>query len=150
MFSAFAQVSGLSIDHESIKSAVPPEPDIVFTIRGETHYAELVEITDRDLAERWSRSMKTNKIVGGFYSQDRPLTTALESKVRKSYATNGAPLLLLAYYDKQFPADSVDPDLIPRTVGDIAARMVSSGVWQRIWVYDSWKTRVLWVHPSSS
>jgi hypothetical protein len=72
---------------------------------------------------------------------------AFQSKSQKTYDTGGAPLFLLAYYDKQYPADSIDPELIPREVGGIAARMVASGVWKQVWVYDSWGKRILWRHP---
>ena len=87
------------------------------------------------------------KITGGFFSQKRPLVEAFESKRKKIYLTGGAPLILLAYYDKQYPADSVEPDLIPQEVGEMSATMVASGVWQRIWVYDRWQKRILWVYP---
>jgi len=54
---------------------------------------------------------------------------------------------LLAYYDKQYPAVSVEPDLIPQTMGQVAADMVASGVWSCVWVYDRWNHQVLWTYP---
>ena len=131
----------------SVASCELPEPDVAFTVDGERRCAELVEITDQGLAEKVAISVKTGKITGGAFSQHKPLVAAFESKSTKTYSTRGAPLLLLAYYAKQYPADSVDRDLIPRSVGAIAARMIDSGVWQRTWVYDSWKKRVIWVFP---
>jgi len=147
MFTEFVVASGLLVDPASIISRNPPEPDIAFTLGGQRHYAELVEITDQDLARRHSAAVKTGAITAGAFSQVTPLVDAFQGKSQKTYQTGGAPLMLLAYYDKQYPAESVDPGLIPREVGDIAAQMVASGVWKKVWVYDSWNKRVLWCHP---
>ena len=147
MFEEFSTVAELEVDPSSVVSSEPPEPDIAFTVDGKRRFAELVEITDQELAEKVSVSLKTGRITGGAFSQAAPLVAAFQSKSAKTYLTHGAALLLLAYYDKQYPAHSVDPDLIPRSVGAIAARMVDSEVWQRSWVYDSWQKRVLWVYP---
>jgi hypothetical protein len=147
MFVQFVDAARLQIDPASIVSRGPPKPDIEFILSGSRGFAELVEVTDPYLARRHSMSLKQHKITGGCFSQVVPLVYAFRSKSQKTYATDGAPLMLLAYYDKQYPADSVDPDLIPREVGGVAADMVASGVWAMTWVYDSWRKRVLWVYP---
>lgn len=147
MFTEFVAAAALPIDAQSVVSRAPPEPDIEFALAGERHLAELVEITDQDLARKHSISIKTGAITGGAFSQVTPLVDAFRSKSGKTYQTRGAPLILLAYYDKQYPADSIDPGLIPREVGGIAAQMVASGVWKQVWVYDSWNKRILWRHP---
>ena len=147
MFAEFASVAGLGVEPGSISSTEPPEPDISFVCHGKQHFAELVEITDQRLARRVSISLKEMRITGGSFSQRKPVFEAFQRKSQKMYRTGGAPLVLLAYYDKQFPADSVESGLIPQEVGEIAATMVDSGVWQRTWVYDRWEKRVLWVYP---
>ena len=81
-----------------------------------------------------------------FAVSGRPRWAELVEK-GKTYGIGGSPLELVAYYDKQHPATSVQPRLIPETVGPIAAEMIASGVWQRIWVYDTWHKEVLWVYP---
>lgn len=147
VFAEFADVAGLNVDRGSLKSGVPPQPDIRFSVGGVERWAELVEITDQDLARNHIKSLKTGEITGGFFSQRVPLERSIKSKSTKTYATNGAPLDLLAYYDKQFPAIGVEPDLIPQAMGQTAADMIASGVWSHVWVYDRWKRRILWVYP---
>src|SRR5262245_52002065 len=147
MFTEFVTASGLPVDPASIASREPPAPDVEFILAGQQHFAELVEITDEGLARRHSIGVKTGAMIPGAFSQAVPLVDAFQGKSKKTYATGGAPLFLLAYYDKQYPADSIDPDLIPREVGAIAAAMVGSGVWKAVWVYDSWNKRVLWHYP---
>ena len=149
MFAEFALAAGLDVDPQSILSAEPPEPDVAFKIRGERHYAELVEITDQQLAQKHMISVKEHKITGGFFSQTKPLIRAFESKRGKSYVTSGVPLMLLAYYDKQESADEVEPDLISNSIGGIAEGMVASGVWQRVWIYTRWRQKVIWAYPAS-
>lgn len=147
IFTEFALAAGLKVDPGSVTSGVPPQPDIRFTVHGIEQWAELVEITDQDLARKHMQSLRTGAILGGVFSQHVPLERAITGKAQKEYATNGSTLDLVAHYDKQYPPDSVEPDLIPLTVGPIAANMVDSGVWTRIWVYDGWNKRILWVHP---
>ena len=144
IFAEFAAAAGLRLDAGSIKSGTPPEPDIRFSIGGVQCWAELVEITDEDLARRQTISLKTGAITGGSFSQSVPLERAVRLKAMKKYETKGSPLGLLAYYDKQFPAVEVEPDLIPRIIGDLAAQMVASGAWANVWVYDNWRKAVLW------
>ena len=147
IFTEFVAASGLQVDADSIESRKPPEPDIRFSVNGRIHYAELGEITDQDLARRVVLSLRTGTSRGGFYSQELPLARLFRSKNEKTYDVGDAPLWLLAHYDKQYPAVEVDPDLIPRTVGDVAAQMVQSGVWAKLWVYDGWGKQVLWAFP---
>jgi hypothetical protein len=147
MFTGFAAVAGLRVDVASILSRDPPEPDIAFALDGQFHFVELVEITDESLARRHSIALQKAVVIGGAFSQVVPLVDAFRRKSDKRYATRGAPLWLLAYYDKQFPAVSFDPQLIVREVGSMAAEMVESGIWQKVWVYDSWRQRILWVYP---
>jgi hypothetical protein len=147
IFGEFAEVAGLGIDPGSIVSGVPPRPDIRYTISGVIGWFELVEITDEGLARNHMTSLKTGAITGGAFSQRSPLERSMRTKAGKTYETNGTRLDLLAYYDKQYPAVSVEPDLIPETMAPIASEMVTSGAWSRVWVYDSWSRRILWLYP---
>jgi hypothetical protein len=150
IFLEFATAASLGVDPGSVSSGIPPQPDIRFTVAGVERWAELVEITGQDLAKNHMISIKTGAITGGAFSQRVPLERSIQSKAAKSYETNGSRLDLLAYYDKQFPAVSVEPDLIPQAIGQVVATMVASGVWTRVWVYDTWKKRVLWVYPDTT
>jgi hypothetical protein len=113
----------LAVDPGSVTSGVPPQPDIRFTVGGVERWFELVEITDQDLARNHMQSLKTGAI------ERVPLERSIGSKAAKAYATNGSRLDLLAHYDKQYPAVSVEPELIPQTMGLVAADMIASGVW---------------------
>jgi len=148
VFAEFAAAAGLEVDPASVTSGVPPQPDIRFTVRGVERWAELVEITDQDLAQKHMLSLKTGVVTGGFFSQQVPLERSIASKAQKVYATNGSPLDLVAHYDKQYLPDSVEPGLIPQTMRPVAASMIASGLWTRVWVYDGWNKRVLWVTPT--
>ena len=110
---------------------------------------ELVEIPDEGPARNHMMSLRTAAITGGAFSQRAPLERSIKSKAGKSYDTAGARLDLLAYYDTQCSADSVEPELIPETIGPVAAEMIASGTWSRVWVYDSWNRRVLWSYPEN-
>jgi hypothetical protein len=147
IFREFAGVAQLNVDPGSITSGLPPQPDIRFTVGGLEHWAELVEITDQDLARRHMNSLGNGAITGGFFSQSRPLERSIRRKAGKAYATNDSRLDLLAYYDKQYPAVTVEPDLIPQTMGHVATDMIASGIWSCVWVYDRWNREVLWVYP---
>ncbi len=150
IFCDFTAAAGLHVDSGSVSTGIPPQPDIRFTIAGAERWVELLKITDEDLAKSHMKSLKTRTITGGAFSQRVPLERSIRSKAAKSYDTNGSRLDLLAYYDKQFPAVSVEPDLIPEAIGDVAGEMVASGVWTRVWVYDTWSKRVLWTYPADT
>jgi hypothetical protein len=150
IFHDFAVAAQLRVDAESVSSASPPYPDIRFTVAGRERWAELVEITDEDLASNHMKSIKTGAITGGCFSQRVPLERSIRLKAEKTYATNGSRLDLVAYYDKQFPAVSVEPDLIPRTFGPVAVEMIASGHWTRVWVYDRWSNAIVWAYPAET
>jgi hypothetical protein len=148
IFLEFADAAGLVFDAGSVSSGNPPEPDIRFTVAGQERWAELVEITDEDLARRHMTSVKTGAITGGAFSQRLPLERSIRTKAGKTHQTNGSHLDLVAYYDKQFPVTTVEQDLIPEAIGPIAAEMVASGVWARVWLSDGWSKSVVWAYPA--
>ena len=142
IFGSFAQCIGLKVEfHESRR---PPEPDILCNVSGTPYFVELVEITDPGLAADVTRSLKTGKITGGAFSQDFPLCRAFDEKAANTYETDDRPLILLAYYDKQYPwnEDGYFDDMVKNR----AQEMVGSGKWHSVWIYDTWKKRLLWKH----
>ena len=147
-FLDFASAAGLDVDAGSVASGCLRSRTFASPSRALERWAELVEITDQSLAKGHMTSLKTMTINGGFFSQRVPLIRSIESKSTKTYQTNGSRLDLVAYYDKQFPAVSVEPDLIPRLMGEVAPRMIASGVWTQVWFYDTWSKSVLWTHPT--
>ena len=130
------------MDVDSVRSERSPKPDIKCTIANKPYYAELVEITDEDIAKIRAITHKTGRSVTTSYSSSHPLIKGFMKKAETEYETDGAPLFLLAYYDKQPPVD-YDTDFILRHIGEIAQTMVCSGKWESIWVYDYLKKRIL-------
>ena len=143
VFVQFASAAELDLDLEFIENQRFTKPDLSCKIDCQQHYFVIVEIVDEDLARNVAISLETMKITGGAFSYEEPLKRAFRSKASKRYAVDG-PLELLAFFDKQYPP-TFDLNLIPKTVGLIAQEMINSGRWYRIWVYDRWKKRILWV-----
>lgn len=114
---------------------------------GKPVFCEMAEIADESVAQGVAESIRTGEPTGSAFSQDEPLQKVFAAKSLNQYGTKGADLHLLAYYDKQYPLD-YDPTFIPDTVGDVAQEMITSGRWQKIWVYDTWEKRILWSWPS--
>jgi hypothetical protein len=146
VFEEFCAVRSLDIAQGSARCQRLPQPDITCTIEGATQEFELVEITDEGVASSLAESIRTGEVTGGEFSQDEPLIYAFTSKQAKRYDTS-APLNLLAYYDKQYPWSYADPSFIEDTVGAVAAEMIASGTWSRIFVYDTWERKLLWTYP---
>jgi histidyl-tRNA synthetase len=148
VFIEFYMAANLPVDSGSLKNEKFPRPDLSCSIEGKLHYFELVEITDEDVARKLSIALKTMRPTGGAFSQTRPLINAFEAKSAKPYSVGNAPLELLAYYDKQYPPTD-DLSIISKTVEPMAARMVESGQWSRVWIYDRWNKTILWVYPNA-
>lgn len=145
VFLGFAKASGLRIDPFSAVCLDPPYPDICCELSSSSHFFELAEITDQGLARRYSESLKTGRITGGWFSQDEPLESIIVSKVQKTYQTDSAPVDLLLYYWKQPPYLPI----IQGTLGRLKAarnHVLLSGQFSRVWVYDH-RSGVLCVLP---
>jgi hypothetical protein len=143
IFKSFSESASLPLDLDSVRSEKPPRPDIKFTMSSKPYCAELVEITDEVIAKSREITLRTGMSVATSYSSSDPLIRSFKEKAEKDYQTDGAPLILLAYYEKQYPV-TYDPDFIQRHISNIAQSMVRSGKWESIWVYDHWEKRVLW------
>lgn len=149
LFARFCQAASVSVAAGSVESEGPPKPDLSFVVCGKRWYAELAEITDQNLARRHSESLQTGKITGGAFSQNQPLLSIVQSKSRAWYETEGHPIILVLYYDKQYPPPD-EWEAIPRTIAESASAMVDSGAWSGVWVYDDWNERILWRHLKGS
>ena len=141
VFAEFAEATRLQVDLASIQTEAPPKPDISSSIDEQKHYFELGEVTNQRLAQRFSVAMKTMQQTGGFYSQDDPLLSTLQSKSGKDYGKLDGPLQLLAYYDKQYP-----PPLVRVSINDTLFWTIQSMVmekWYCVWIYSTWEKKVL-------
>jgi len=134
-FLGFIDASGLPVDRATAVCLDPPYPDIGCRLRSSPYFFELGEITDEGLARRYSDSLRTGRITGGWFSQAEPLTSILTSKAQKTYETDGAPVDLLVYYWKQAPFDP-EVQRVLSALGPVLGQMLSSRPFSRVWVYD--------------
>jgi hypothetical protein len=144
VFNAFASVAGVDIDSGSGINARIPEPDIRCTIKGERHYFELGEITDRSVARCTADALKHYEPRGTAFSQTAPFVYIIRKKYTKTYTTNGALIELVLYYRNQSPPFSSHlTELVASNATDLKA-LVDGGPFQRVWIFDSGKKQVLW------
>jgi hypothetical protein len=66
----------------------------------------------------------------------------IRKKTASTYKTDGAPLDLVLYYDKQFPI--APAEILKGCQADIEAALIPNGPFSRIWIYDSWGKSILW------
>lgn len=134
-FLGFVEASGLNIDRATAVCLDPPSPDIRCSLGSSRYFFELGEVTDEGLARRYSDSLKTGRITGGWFSQDEPLTSMITSKGQKAYQTDGAPIDLVLYYWKQAPfVPEVQKTL--SALKPVVDQILSSGPFSRIWIYE--------------
>src|SRR5262245_37278683 len=112
VFAVCIKAGSLALDPGSTESRKPPQPDIRGTVGGRARRVEMVAVTDRKLAANRTKAIKGHRVTGTAFSAEDPLFYAVASKYEKAYETGGEPLFLIAYYDKQYPSTSVDPELI--------------------------------------
>jgi len=142
IFSGFAIAANLDVEADSITSETFPKLDISCVIAGHRHYFELAEVVDEGVAVSDALTQKDGSSNGGFYSSDIPLMKIFRAKAEKSYDATGGLLELLAYYDKQ----DFDPLLERSTteeVGRVTNEMLRSGIWHRLWLFDSHSKKIL-------
>jgi len=143
IFQAFCEAAQLPLVSGSVRSQQIPRPDIACLLGDKPYCAELVEITDGDIAKMLAVTSKTGKSLVTSYTSEIPLINSFKSKSLIDYQSDGAPLMLLAYYEKQYPV-TFDPEFIPKHIGDIANAMLKSGKWHSLWIYDHWNRLILW------
>jgi len=146
IFAEFAHVAALGVNPSSIESLSPPDADIRCRVGSLIIECEMGEIADTPVARTVAESIKTGEPAGAAFSQDEPLHDLFLKKALRRYRTVATPLILLTYYDKQYPPE-YDLRIIPDTIGEIAENMVSSHCFDCVFVYDTWKQRLLWRYP---
>ena len=148
VFNAFAVAAEVDVDSGSGVNAQSPEPDIRCAIKGDLHYFELGEITDQSVARCTADALKYDEPRGTAFSQAEPFAYMIGKKRTKTYATKGAPVELVLYYRNQSPPFSSHfSELLASSMTYLAA-LVNSGPFQRVWIFDFAKKRVLW-HSSA-
>jgi len=126
----------------SLKSCLPPEPDLLCAFDGGERYFELACVVDERL---------THKITGKdpakrksfIFSQRSPLSHVIAQKAQKYYETNGKPVDLLLYFDIQ-PADSESLSRDLQTcIRELEAALANTK-FSRVMVFDNWSRTTLW------
>jgi hypothetical protein len=72
-----------------------------------------------------------------------PLIEMIRKKTRRSYETDGAPVDLVLYYDKQYPHEQFLAEYVSKYSGEIKA-LISTVPFQRVWIFNHWNKKVLW------
>jgi hypothetical protein len=144
VFKAFEAFAAVGIDSGSWVNAPSPEPDIRCASRGEGRYFELGEITDPRVARCAADSLKYDEQTVTAFSQDGPLEYIIRKKSTRKYATGGVPVELVLYYQTQHaPPDWYFAHMLARNMAALEG-LVASGLFQRVWIFDFVKKRILW------
>jgi hypothetical protein len=110
-------------------------------ITAELHYFELGEITDQSVAQCTADALKYDEPRGTAFSQAEPFAYIIGKKRTKTYTTNGAPVDLVLYYRNQSPPFAAHfSELLESSMADVEA-LVTSGPFQRLWIFDFAKKR---------
>jgi hypothetical protein len=134
VFRGFVNASNQEVHRSSVVCLDPPWPDIGCRLSSFPYLFELGEVTDQELARRYSGSLRTMKITGGWFSQDEPLKSIIASKTQKAYETGGVPVGLLLYWWKQEPYyPAIQQALIE--LRNVINYTLSSGPFSTIWLY---------------
>ena len=144
-FRQFAKAVPLGIDPRTIKSCVPPEPDILCRVDGELQYFELGEVTDEGLARRRSLAVKRgDAISAGSFLQIEPLCRIYDQKCGKAYTTDSKVVNLVLYYstDRQVPyTEGLQAEISARK-SEIVRKLVKSP-FETAWLFDSWSQSII-------
>lgn len=145
VFQAFAAPSGLPIDDGSAASSDPPCPDIVCTISGERYRFELGQIINKEVAEKLNPNRR--KQSGGFsFDQEEPFIEMINSKAKKKYRTDGAPVDLLLYFDLRLGSRIVVEGLVKKYV-KLLDSLGKRGPFRRLWIFDAHTKTIVWSKP---
>jgi hypothetical protein len=142
IFINFVRAANLMVDDQSAMNLSPPLPDIRCTIGGIPHLFELAEITDEDLATEVNKARRRQTDPdGGAFFEHEPILRVLRKKATRQYQTDGVPLDLILYYDKQYPF--MPTEYMKDYPGEIADVMRPSGPFSRIWIYNNCDEQVI-------
>jgi hypothetical protein len=139
IFDAFIAKSGLSFAAESVKlhppNGNPPPPDVSCLIDGQAYFFELAEVVDSQLAEGLGTRGRYQKMFPDpDNATERALELILAKKAEKEYQTDGSPVDLVLYFNKDLPMNMHEID---EPLQDALERG-TCGQFSRIWLYDTW------------
>lgn len=146
VFAAFAERSGLNINPASIISCKPQMPDIRCDLDDSNYFFELGEV----VPEKQAQALSTKGIyTSGFPDPNdrgsRAMVNIIGQKQGKKYETDGAPVDLLLYFNKDFPMylpDVTSDDAEKTAIDRAIAECKQLGPFSRIWTYCSWTNDV--------
>jgi hypothetical protein len=148
-FKNFCQAAGFLIEPADVvmldpNSSSPPPPDLECSIDGLSHYFELGEIIQEDIA--WSLSRcESRPIVEAHIPLDtglEPLEVILGKKLNKTYAPQARPISLLLYFAYEPIFWGFLKPLVEQKAAGYRARFESS-IFDSIYLYDATNQEVL-------
>ena len=141
-----ATVAGLPLMRRSVRSLVPPRPDVSCRIAGRPTYFEITRMAHAGSANAMGRHLSelrrrdaAQPLAPDTYDDRMALRDALARKATKRYIVGKRPLCLLVWVDGVFHPQGMPPawaDAILREVGP-ASR------WSRILVFDRPRDRIV-------
>lgn len=145
VFLSFAAAARLNIEKSTVRSELPPKPDIWCEIDGAPRFFELTRVADSAIANDIGFKC-TSKGVGSrpkvvSYSDREVVQDAVIAKVHKSYETLDTDFDLLLYCDGLFHP-RVEVSFIREAMRELES--MHRHRWGRIWLYDAVADRVLW------
>lgn len=142
MFGGFAAQCGLEVDHASITSCSPPLPDIRCAIDGTPYFFELAEVVPQEQAQALAtKGVYTTGFPDPKNKGPKAMEAIIRQKQTKAYETDGAPVDLLLYFNKDFPMylpDETSGDDTTTAIDNAISECKQHGPFARIWTYCSW------------
>ena len=147
VFESFVRVCSLGICAESVSLPDPPGPDVRCTIDGSEYFFELGEVVPNEQAEALSnKGVYRSSIPDPKERGPKALLRILAQKQQKRYQTDGSPVDLILYFNKDFSSyisDVIFEDEEPTMIGRAFAECLKQGPFKRIWIYDTWADKIL-------
>jgi hypothetical protein len=148
-FVSFCQSAGFAIEPADVVmldpiSSSPPPPDLECSIDGLSHYFELGEIIQQDIAWALSRR-KSRPIMEAHIPLDtglEPLETILCKKLNKKYDLQARPISLLLYFAYGPIFWRFLKPLVEQKAADFRARFEAS-IFDSIYLYDANRQEIL-------
>lgn len=156
MFIGFSQLFDVKIDPADVvlldpTSSHPAPPDIECRLPGGSHFFELTEVVQENIAE--ASSLKEDRVI---VNVGEPVARiwetfwkAFNKKLKKTYNQNARPRSLLLYYDQ---CDSFSTFLLPiinKRLIEIRGALLAADTFDQIFLFDARKGEILLALPNS-
>lgn len=154
VFFEFASAAGLVLDHGTVESCKPPEPDIRCMVDGQAVYFELGRLLDHGM-QRLKLRMLRGYTFSNVDAEDvrLPEREVLRRKLEKEYVASGTPIDLVLYYDNEDWLVGDVPVFDDSGFGWHAGHVMRPLIdaqreFRQVWVYERHRRTVLWCYAS--